>query len=174
MAAKNKQLPDGDLLIKNFILQGCTNAKQAAIDAGYSPRSAEQSASRVLRSVKAKEAIRAHKESTDNQFSLDMVAEIESLKREVMKLKAVLGESVSGRSPSENNRYAVMHAAGFKCQCCGSKPSKGNDVVLHIDHVIPFSKGGSNEAGNLQVLCSHCNIAKSNYFDFDHKDGWNE
>ena len=54
MTAKKKQLPDGDLLIKNYILQGCTNAKQAAIDAYYSPKTAEQSASRVLRSVKAK------------------------------------------------------------------------------------------------------------------------
>lgn len=63
MTTKKKQLPDGDLLIKNFILQGCTNAKKAAIDAHYSPKTAEQSASRVLRSVKAKIAIDKYKTS---------------------------------------------------------------------------------------------------------------
>ena len=66
--AKTIKEPDADLLIKNFILQGCKNAKQAAIDAHYSPKTAEQSASRVLRSVKAKEAIEKHKKASMGGF----------------------------------------------------------------------------------------------------------
>jgi phage terminase small subunit len=61
--SKKDALPDGDELIKNFILQGCTNGKQAAIDANYSPKTAEQSASRVLRSVKAKKLIAEYKKT---------------------------------------------------------------------------------------------------------------
>lgn len=45
---------------------------------------------------------------------------------------------------------------GFHCAHC---KSSGND--LQIDHVIPISKGGTNDMGNLQILCRDCNEAKS-------------
>jgi 5-methylcytosine-specific restriction endonuclease McrA len=32
---------------------------------------------------------------------------------------------------------------------------------LHIDHYWPYSKGGSNELGNLVPACARCNLAKS-------------
>jgi len=67
--SKNDKMPDGDLLIRNYILQGCTNPKQAAIDAHYSPKTAAQSASRVLKSVKGKQAIAEYKEKQDDDFA---------------------------------------------------------------------------------------------------------
>ena len=33
---------------------------------------------------------------------------------------------------------------------------------LHIDHIVPVSKGGKTVPSNLQVLCSKCNGNKSN------------
>jgi 5-methylcytosine-specific restriction endonuclease McrA len=47
-----------------------------------------------------------------------------------------------------------------KCKICGSTKK------LHIDHIFPKSKGGTDVEGNLQVLCAICNIKKGNQFDF--------
>src|SRR5690242_16604637 len=33
-------------------------------------------------------------------------------------------------------------------------------VTIHIDHVIPKAKDGSNDFDNLALACAHCNIFK--------------
>lgn len=45
---------------------------------------------------------------------------------------------------------------GFSCAMCGHT---GND--LQLDHVAPVAKGGTNDLGNLQLLCPPCNLTKS-------------
>ena len=76
------------------------------------------------------------------------------------------------RNINYNTRYAILERAGFKCQCCGIKPLKDNNVILHIDHIIPYSLGGSDEVDNLQVLCNKCNTSKQNRFIVNHNIGW--
>ena len=46
------------------------------------------------------------------------------------------------------------------CQHCGR--SIGDGVKLHIDHIIPKSKGGYGDVWNGQVLCDLCNREKHN------------
>ncbi len=41
-----------------------------------------------------------------------------------------------------------------KCRYCGAREN------LHVDHVFPISKGGSNDLRNLQLLCQKCNLKK--------------
>lgn len=48
-----------------------------------------------------------------------------------------------------------------KCLHCGIK---GDYNSLSIDHIIPFSLGGSNDITNLQPLCLKCNQKKGNRF----------
>ena len=58
-------------------------------------------------------------------------------------------------------RYQVLKRDGFKCCTCGASPAKDPSVELHIDHIIPWSKGGETTIDNLQTLCSKCNLGKS-------------
>lgn len=61
---------------------------------------------------------------------------------------------------SDSLRYKVFQRDSFKCKICGATTADG--VKLHVDHIIPVSKGGRTEFNNLQVLCERCNIGKSN------------
>lgn len=59
-------------------------------------------------------------------------------------------------------RFLVMKRDNFKCCICGATPATNPSVELHIDHIIPWSKGGETTLDNLQTLCSNCNLGKSN------------
>ncbi len=41
-----------------------------------------------------------------------------------------------------------------RCLCCGLQE------VLTVDHIVPLSRGGSNDISNIQPLCRACNSAK--------------
>jgi hypothetical protein len=61
-------------------------------------------------------------------------------------------------SVTKKKRFEILSRDGFACVYCGQK---GDSVKLEIDHVIPKSKGGSNEIGNLVTACFECNRGKS-------------
>ena len=43
---------------------------------------------------------------------------------------------------------------GYSCQVCGA------DENLTIDHLIPISKGGTDDLENLLTMCGKCNFSK--------------
>lgn len=56
-------------------------------------------------------------------------------------------------------REQIALRDNYTCQICGKYMPDG--VGLHIDHIIPVSRGGKSVPSNLQVLCSKCNGKKS-------------
>lgn len=59
-------------------------------------------------------------------------------------------------------RHYVISRDGYICGLCGGEVEPDD---LHLDHIQPYSKGGSNEPSNLQVTHSACNIRKGARFD---------
>jgi len=60
---------------------------------------------------------------------------------------------------STRRRFEILKRDRFTCQYCSRKPPK---VALEVDHIVPVSKGGSNESTNLVTACFECNRGKSN------------
>ncbi len=54
-------------------------------------------------------------------------------------------------------RFEILERDGFLCQQCGYGPPR---VQLHVDHIKPRAKGGSDDKSNLVTLCEDCNLGK--------------
>lgn len=54
-------------------------------------------------------------------------------------------------------RFEVFKRDKYVCQYCGAC---GPDVELEIDHVIPVSRGGTDDINNLKTACFKCNRGK--------------
>ncbi len=67
----------------------------------------------------------------------------------------------TGREANLRLRFKVLQRDNFKCCLCWASPAKDPTVELHVDHIIPWSKGGETTIENLQTLCSKCNYGKS-------------
>ncbi len=52
---------------------------------------------------------------------------------------------------------------GYRCQYCGQHRSelRGREFLTR-DHVVPVSRGGANDWGNVVAACSPCNNRKGN------------
>ena len=72
------------------------------------------------------------------------------------------GKPKTGRDPSLRLRWRVLQRDRFTCCACGASPALSPGVELHVDHIVPWSKGGATFLENLQTLCSVCNLGKSN------------
>lgn len=70
--------------------------------------------------------------------------------------------TVGSRAINEKTRLRVLKRDNYKCQKCGRSPATHLGIFLHLDHRVPFSKGGNNDVENLQTLCNKCNLGKNN------------
>lgn len=72
-------------------------------------------------------------------------------------------ENADGYVPG-SVRYEVLKRAGYRCELCGAHEGQ---AALHIDHIVPRAKGGSDEISNFQALCVTCNTNKRDRDDTD-------
>ncbi len=67
------------------------------------------------------------------------------------------------RSIPPSWRAKVLVRFHHKCVRCGVPLTSR---TAHMDHIVPFSKGGGTTLDNLQPLCGPCNLKKGNREDF--------
>lgn len=58
-------------------------------------------------------------------------------------------------------RAAIWYRDGGRCKECGAT----SDGAMHLDHITPWSAGGSDITDNLRILCEPCNMRRSNFID---------
>lgn len=69
------------------------------------------------------------------------------------KLRRERVKSAKGVMPTLEELKEIQ---GNCCLACGSTEN------LRRDHVIPVTKGGTNDISNIQLLCDPCNTSKGN------------
>jgi hypothetical protein len=98
------------------------------------------------------------------EFKLVGVQKVFSNNRYVLRFILSAGEEETeiiatdeyrARHISSQVRREVWERDGGKCVICGSNKE------LHFDHEIAWSLGGSNTKENIRLLCSKCNLKKS-------------
>jgi HNH endonuclease/Homing endonuclease associated repeat len=67
----------------------------------------------------------------------------------------------TNRDPSLALRFLVLKRDSFCCVACGRSPATVAGLVLEIDHILAWTRGGETVADNLQTLCFDCNRGKS-------------
>ncbi len=67
---------------------------------------------------------------------------------------------------SKAKRRRVTERYSGRCGICGATPSKPT-----MDHIVPFSKGGTDEELNLQPACFRCNVEKGDRCGFIDAEG---
>lgn len=104
--------------------------------------------------------IRGH--YSDDEIRLLILEESDKERIKFEKLRAKFDDLTSDdlnysrpRIP-EKVRIEIWRRDGGKCARCGSR------VNLEYDHIVPISKGGSNTARNIELLCEKHNRSKSN------------
>ncbi len=92
------------------------------------------------------------------------VASVEDEQVELLKFEdAVKTGKVTKRTkrdPPLALRFFVLRRDRFCCLACGRSPATVAGLILEIDHIVPWAKGGETIEENLQTLCFDCNRGK--------------
>lgn len=99
-----------------------------------------------------------------NQYCNEFRFDKDELRAAMRELQQLHTEAEARRREREkvtpSLRYDVMARDGFRCVICGATAQSG--AKLHVDHIVPVSRGGKTEMDNLQTLCERCNLGKGN------------
>jgi hypothetical protein len=118
-----------------------------------------------------RKALLAFSQYANSGSKLSTSVYLEKSRTQIEKIDVLSQNHCLKRESAENRReipvslrFKVMYRDQFKCVLCGSNPPANPGLILRIDHIKPWSKGGKTEIGNLRTLCAACNIGRSNSY----------
>jgi hypothetical protein len=95
----------------------------------------------------------------------DMVEEILNLVRGLSRRPSTEPKAGIGEVPRRRGKLLLMMEIakrdGLRCKMCGAEEN------LQIDHIVPVSKGGTDDVSNLQLLCAKHNMYKADSMPSD-------
>jgi len=124
---------------------------------------------RVLASNGIVDPVRQGRRITGYKLNTDGLSETETSKLKQLcddRLAGFLDErgdaiwghrGISGGYIPGSARYEVLKRARYRCELCGAHEGQ---AALHVDHIVPRSRGGSDDCSNFQALCITCNTNK--------------
>lgn len=83
----------------------------------------------------------------------------------------------SGKKPAfrkDKSLHKFVIFARDDCVCFYCEQFIEKSTNIHLDHLVPRSKGGTDSASNIVTSCHKCNLKKSNSILHDLKDRLNE
>jgi CRISPR/Cas system Type II protein with McrA/HNH and RuvC-like nuclease domain len=105
--------------------------------------------------------------SSARSYGLSWIV-LDSSKKKTMWLTDQGEEAIATTSSSNHSqkhrslpasvRFEILRRDGFTCRYCGRKAPL---VSLQVDHIVPWSRGGTDNLSNLVTSCFECNIGKS-------------
>lgn len=119
---------------------------------------------------KALEAFVAYINSDDDNDKDSQTEPTETIEPMTTNAEGIIIRHKTNRNINLRMRFRVMARDHFKCCKCGKSPATDPTVILHIDHIYPWAKGGETVMENLQTLCSECNLGKSDLLIDNGKD----
>lgn len=54
----------------------------------------------------------------------------------------------------------ILVRDGLSCRLCGGNLADVDLDLIHVDHVVPRARGGSDDLDNLQATHARCNLSK--------------
>lgn len=125
------------LFVEEYIRLHCKNARQAAINAGYSEKSAQSQSSQILNDPKVLEYLKERKEQLKSDLQQEFIFD-------ALDAKKVMFEIMKNGNKKDTDRINVakdfLDRAGFKPQ---DKTELSGDVGLNI--VVDY--GDVDESG---------------------------
>ena len=103
----------------------------------------------------------AHIKQYASELGINIAGQTNLLTNAVsVKLQKEFGgqEPKRKRTLTTSIKIEVFKRDNYICQECGA----GREAKLHVHHIVPFSRGGSDEMSNLITLCESCNEAIGN------------
>lgn len=150
-----------------FVSKGKSRVKTIPAPSGSSVQVRRQRADEELKRVAGLVSEYLHESTLSRPFANsnrrpkkvsppDKPDQKEAARREAQRKKERQQRPVSLRPPLPSGlRIQVLMRDKYQCRYCGSL--KG---PFHVDHVQPWSKGGTDTDDNLVTACIRCNLRK--------------